>query len=63
MFQALSLIVSVYVLARLIQVPIEHGNSKDKPAYLWIISVPAIAAIAWLASLILGSSVDTPTQP
>jgi hypothetical protein len=59
MIPTLGLIVAVYALARLIQVPVEHWETKHRWTLL-LISLPAIAIIALLALLLMASGLSTP---
>ncbi len=42
------LIIVVYVIARLLQVPIEQSNSANKEWFLWTISLLAILFVVWI---------------
>lgn len=64
MIPAVGLIVAVYAIARLLQVPIEALPIKARWLLLAIISVPAIIAIAYIAaSLVLaGADIRLPSD-
>jgi len=63
MIPMLAAIVSTYAIARLIQVPVEHMSIKSRSLILWIVSVPAIFLIGWLAKAIVIAGVDASDVP
>lgn len=61
MIPILGLIVAVYAIARLLQVPLAHAPQAST-AWLWIISILAIVAIGILALVLLASGVAMPVR-
>jgi hypothetical protein len=57
----IGLIVAIYAVARLLQVPIEHRDS-DKRYPLRTISIIAVALIALLSLSLIFSGVDLPAR-
>lgn len=58
MIPILGLIVAIYAVARLLQVPIEASHIKYAWIWLLLISVPAILGVTFLAVSLLLSGVD-----
>lgn len=65
MIPTLGLIVAIYAIARLLQVPIEASTLNNRWIWLLLISVPALIAIGVLALdlLLSGSGIGTPSAP
>lgn len=65
MIPLLSVLIAVYTIARLVQVPLEHCGHPRRWVFLLLVSVGAIFAIVILTVLILGSTPSLPsvTQP
>ena len=59
MIPILGLIVAVYAVARLIQVPIEASAHPRKTLLLLIVSLPAMLAIGVMALGLLITGIDT----
>jgi hypothetical protein len=55
MIPTVGLIVAIYAIARLLQVPLESSESKRRGLWLFLISAPAILAIGFLAFALLQS--------
>ena len=55
MIPTVGLIVAVYAIARLIQVPLESSDVKRRARWLFAISAPAVLAIAFLAFALVQS--------
>lgn len=49
MIPTLALIVAIYAIVRLLQVPIEASAMEKRAVILWILSIPAALAIGLLA--------------
>lgn len=68
MIHVIALMIAAYAIARLIQVPLEHGDASTaagryrKQVSLTIVSAVAILAIGYLTSFIV-KSITTPTWP
>jgi len=60
MIQLIGLIIAIYAVARLLQVPIEHMTSDNRRTLLWIIAVPAIGVILLLTAVLLFSGAMPP---
>ncbi len=57
MIPLVGMIVAVYAMARLLQVPVEAVRTDTGPriAWLWLVSVPALLIIAFLAVTLMFS--------
>jgi len=53
---AIGMIIAVYAVARLLQVPIEQSREDNRQWLLWTVSLVAILAIVWFSVGILTSS-------
>lgn len=61
MLQLVGLIVAVYTVVRLVQVPIEHSQAHAKIALLSVLSALGVAVIALLTAGLLLSGADLST--
>lgn len=63
MIPTVGLIVAIYAIARLIQVPIEASSSTNRWVWLLLIALPAVAAIGLLGlELLFSGLVSTSSQ-
>lgn len=62
MIPTIGLIVAIYAVARLLQVPIEHRDEETKRPHLWAITIPAVILIGLLALSLAFSGVELPTR-
>ena len=53
MIQIVGLLVAVYAVARLLQVPIEHSAHHRKDIWLWVIALVGIMGIGLLSFVLL----------
>lgn len=60
MLQVIGLIVVVYAIARLLQIPLETPAKGSREAFIWIISILAILAIGILAMMLMVSGAAAP---
>lgn len=58
MIPIIGLLIAVYAVARLLQVPLEQSAHPRKVLLLFLISLPAIIAIAVMALGLLITSID-----
>lgn len=49
MIPAIGMIIAVYAIARLLQVPLEQSKSENREWFLWTISLLAILLIGWFS--------------
>jgi hypothetical protein len=52
MIPAIGMIIAAYTIARLLQVPLERSESKNRQWFLWTISLLAIMYITWFAAVL-----------
>jgi NADH:ubiquinone oxidoreductase subunit 6 (subunit J) len=63
MIQIVGLIVAVYAVARLLQVPIEHSTASNRQQLLWLLTVGGVLAIGLLTLMLLSAGVDPSSFP
>lgn len=62
MLPLIGLIIAAYSVTRLLQVPIEHSESKNRWVLLLLISIGGILGILALAGMLFLSGVDSAIQ-
>lgn len=60
MLQLIGLIVAVYAVARLVQVPIEHSTLSQKTGVLMVVSIFAVGAIGLLTFGLMTATFEMP---
>ena len=59
MIPTIGVIVAIYGIARLMQVPLEYGDGKNRGALMWI-SIGGILGIAFFTLALLGIGGSSP---